>query len=477
MEAFATEALAAEFLENARRMISIDSSPTAGTVEIARFAQKLAESLGLVAELQMETWNGIEQANVIVRPWALAASEAEPPPEFLLETHLDTPDPGAYALWRKTAANPFNASIYPSDAGDVLHGLGVADVKLDFLCKLYALRAWKESLSGQRPTLAPVLVGTYGEELGMAGAVKLLRKKKVRPAAVLVGEPTDRKIVVAGKGFASVEIEIPFSEQERKFRFEHDTSEIASSQSRLFSGRAAHSSAPQDGDSAITKVFDALERMPNGIAIMEIEGGVNHNTIAASASLEIDLAAGLADPMARKLVRIRSAIKKVEAEFPRFPDPQFSPSDPTMNIGMVRTLEDHVKIGGCVRLPPTVSQADYEAWMQVLREACAQEEAVFRIGDYKQPFRVAETSPLLKVCRQVADKMRVGAALDTTQHTQAVANEANVFSKFGYDCLVWGPGQGVGNSHTPNECVRIQDLHEATVFYRRVIEQFCERIR
>lgn len=464
-----------EFVDACRKIIGIDSSPSAGTLAVAEFAAQLAEQMDLEVELQQESWNGLDQANVIIRPrFEQIANALEG--EFLLETHLDTPDPGAYALWVKTDSNPFGASIYPSAEGDVIYGLGTADVKLDFLCKLYALRDSCEALkrNASKWRLPPVLVGTFGEELGMPGAVRLIRKKKVRPRAVLIGEPTGLRPVVAGKGFASVEIEVPFSAEELKFREEHAMGESALSQSRIFPGKAAHSSAPQYGESAIEKMLDALERLPSGIALIEVEGGVNFNTVASQAVLEIDSVAGLSTEaakhlMAQKLIRIRAAVKLVQAQFRKFPDPEFVPAEPTLNIGMVRTYEDHVKLSGCVRLPPTVSQSDYETWMQLLRDACSSEGAVFRIGDYKAPFRVSGDSEFVRTCETVLTEMGINAP----RATQAVANEANVFAKFGLDCLVWGPGQGVGNSHTPNECVKISDLTLATDFYRRVIERMC----
>lgn len=464
-----------DFLDACRTMIGIDSSPSAGTLGVAKFAQELALKKNLFVELQLESWNGVEQANVIVRPKDFSNGEL-PQQEFMLQTHLDTPDPGPYALWQKTGANPFNASIYQEADGDRIFGLGTADVKLDFLCKLWALEAVVKAGGGTTKPWRqpPVLVGTFGEELGMPGAVRLIRKKKIKPSAVLVGEPTAMKLVVAGKGFASVEIEIPFSDEERKFRSDHDLSESSSTQSRLFSGRAAHSSAPQLGDSAIEKMLDALERLPSGLAIMEIEGGVNFNTVAAQAVLEIDMVSEMSEKnlghlMAQKMIRIRSAIRKVQEQFKKFPDPQFLPQEPTLNIGMVRTFDDHVKFSGCVRLPPTVSQGEYEGWMISLREACAAEGGVFRIGDYKQPFRTKIDSSLIEACSATLKRLHIDAPLAA----QAVANEANVFAKFGIDCAAWGPGQGVGNSHTPNECVRIPELDQASEFYRLVIERMC----
>ena len=52
---------------------------------------------------------------------------------------------------------------------------GAASAKLDFLCKLQAISEFKQVTW----RLPPVLVGTFGEEIGMHGAIKLLRKKLV----------------------------------------------------------------------------------------------------------------------------------------------------------------------------------------------------------------------------------------------------------------------------------------------------------
>ncbi|HRK06237.1 MAG TPA: M20/M25/M40 family metallo-hydrolase [Pseudobdellovibrionaceae bacterium] len=452
-----------DFLEASRRFIGIDSSPAAGTVAIASEAAQLARSLGLRAELYEDRWAGVDQANVLVRP-NIETSVGE---ELLLLTHLDTPDPGAYGLWRKTGANPFNASIYPSPDGDEIHGLGTADVKLDFLCKLRALdRVIRE---GGRWRRRPVLVGSYGEEMGMPGAVKLVRKKLVNARQAVVGEPTQMQLIVAGKGFASVEIELPFSEDEMRFRAEHDLHESSSTQSRMFAGRAAHSSSPGQGESAIEKMFAALEMLPEGVAIMSIEGGVNFNTVPAHAVIEIDVAGGLRDSMTSKLVDLRRAIRRVESRFAQFPDAQFDPAEPTMNIGLIRTLEDHVKVQGCVRLPPTVSETEYESWMKLLRDACAQRGGVFRIGDYKRPFRTSTDSEIVKLAGAILSDM----GYDATPKAQAVANEANVLSRFGMDCIVWGAGQGVGNSHTPNEYVKLHALEAASEFYAQVIRRSC----
>ena len=454
------------FLEICRKFIEIDSSPSAGTLEIARYAAELCKQAGLDVELQNESQNGLDQANVIARPERAGASEL-PAEEFLLQTHLDTSDPGSYGLWTRTGANPFNASIYQ----DTLFGLGTADTKLDFLCKLEAARLVKTSMEerGQTWKIPFVLVGTFGEEHAMQGAVRLIRKKKIHAKLALVGEPTELNLVHSGKGFAGVEIEIPFSNEEKEFRAQHDRGDGTTTQSRVFIGRAAHSSAPQMGDSAILKMLDYLNKLPDGLAVMEIEGGISFNTVPAHAVLEIDMVGALKESIGAKITRIFKAIADVEKKFRDYPDAQFIPPEPTLNIGQIRSFEDFVKISGCVRLPPTVTDAVYEQWMAILKTACAVNGAIFRVTDSKQPFRTGIHEPLVRICEEELVKLGRSPQL----RTQAVANEANVFSRFGITCVVVGPGQGVGNSHAPNEHVKIAELEDAVRFYRGVLERIC----
>lgn len=432
---------------------------------MAQCISELCDDIGLQIDIQNESHNGVDQANVLVRP-----IRSQPDNEFLLQTHLDTCDPGSYALWTKTGANPFNCSIYK----DTIFGLGVANAKLDFLCKLQAIREiiktvprdFSKATSWKLPF---VLAGTFGEETGMAGAIRLIRKKKISAKMALVGEPTDLRPVWAGKGVVTVEIEVPFSEAEIDYRIQHDNESGTTTQSRVFVGKAAHSSVPQLGDNAITKMLDYLGRLPDGIAVMEMEGGTSATTIPAHAVLEFDTVGTLRDSIAKKISSIEQAVRDVEADFRNHPDSNFVPSEPTLNIGLIRSYEDHVKLSGCCRFPPSVSHEMYENWMDMIRKACAQVGATFRVTDYKQPFKTSVESELFKICRE--ELLKNG--LEGNGATQSVANEANVFSRFGIECVVIGPGVGFGNSHAPNEYVKMEQLNKAIQFYRSVLERIC----
>lgn len=445
-----------DFVEACRQFVAVDSSPGHGTREIAETAARFCREKGLEVELYEDFHKGVAEVNLVAR-----LDKSRPPAELMLQTHLDTVDPGPFQMWAQNGHNPFDAHIIDGR----LHGLGAADVKLDFLCKLEAISSFK----GRKEwTLPPVLVGTYGEELGMAGALRMIRKNLVSAKMALIGEPSDLRIIHAGKGFASVEIRLPFSDEEKRFRSGHDLGESTSTQSRLFHGKQGHSSSPESGESAIKKMLDYFLQLPTGVAVMEIDGGINHNSVPAHAFLEIE-AASIKEGIASKISNIYREVLALEADFKNHKDPDFTPESPTLNIGLIRTNEDHVFIGGCCRIPPIITHGVYEVWMKRLHDVCEKMGGQFQITDYKKPFRTPEQSILVKGC---LNELR-GMGLSDAPITQASTNEASLFSRVGVDCVSFGPGRREGNAHTPGENVSLDDLKKATDFYRRIIERFC----
>lgn len=446
-----------DFIEACRQLIAIESTPTHGNKELSRWVAAFARQRGFHVEEQEEIVGELEQVNVIVRP-----SVHRPESEFLLQTHLDTVDPGPFSLWNETGANPFDAHIIDGK----IYGLGAADVKLDFLCKLEAMAA----VGTERPwRLPPVLVGTFGEETGMQGALKLIRKNKISARMALIGEPSDLRLINAAKGFASVEIRIPFTEQERAYREEHNLRESTSTQSKMFGGKAAHSSTPHLGESAVIKMFDSLLMLPDAVNVMEMDGGINSNTVPSHAFLEIDMVTGIDRPISKRIANIYRATKALEQEFAKYKDPDFVPSSPTLNIGLVRTNESDIQISGTCRIPPNINQEIYESWMERLRVVCEENEASFRVNDYKKPFRTDTQSILVKGC---LDELRA-MGLPDQPISQPSTNEASIFSRVGIACVCFGPGKREGNVHTPQEHVALSDLEKAKEFYKRIIERFC----
>jgi succinyl-diaminopimelate desuccinylase len=338
----------------------------------------------------------------------------------------------------------------------VLYGLGAADAKLDFLCKIEAAR----EIANKKMKTPFVLVGTFGSQTGMTGAIKLIRRKKINATHAIIGEPTEMRLVNAAKGFANLEISIPFSQEEYNYRRDHDLQESASSQSRIFSAKA--------GENAIMKMFEYIAHLPDGIAVMDLNGGISPSSVPSQAVLEIDTVAGFKDPILPKISRLYESLKEVEAGMMEFREEGFDPPFPTATMGMIRAFDAEVRINGMVRLPPSVDDSAYQGWMNKLEAAVKSVGATFRVKDYRKGFYTKE-SEFVKGAQSVLSEIGLDSALSKA----ARASEASVFSRHGIECLMWGPGQSVGNSQSPNESVRIGDLNTATQFYKRLMERFC----
>jgi acetylornithine deacetylase/succinyl-diaminopimelate desuccinylase-like protein len=316
-----------------------------------------------------------------------------------------------------------------------------------------------------KPMKTPfVLVGTFGAHNGMTGAIKLIRRKKLNAVSALVGEPTDMKLVVAGKGLAVVEIAIPFSSEERAYRVNHDSMESSSSQSRHFSGKSA-----TGNENAIMKMFAYLAQLPEGIALMDLDGGTSHSSLPLSSMLEIDMVAAFKDPIVPKISKIFTSLQALEQELHQFRDEGFDPPYPTANFGKIRTSETEVRMTGCCRIPPSVTDSVYEGWMSKLEAAVREVGATFRVTDYRKGFTTDAKSEFVQTAQEILAKMK----LDASPQKITGVTEASVLSRLGIECVVWGPGQSVGNSHAPNESIKLSDLKLASEFYQRAIERFC----
>lgn len=449
-----------DFVDACRQLIAIDTSPGQGNKRAAEWLARLATEMGFEVNLQIEVNHDIENANIFVRlPGSIA------PAEFMFEAHLDTADPGPFELWKKTRHNPYEASILDGK----IYGLGSADCKLDFLCKLEALKLFK-STANPLKEISPVVVGTFGEQSGMTGALRLIRKNQVKAKLALIGEPSDLQVLVAGKGSARIEIRINYESDEKIFREEHNLRESTSTMSKSFHGKPAHSSMPHLGESAIAKLFTYLKSLPEDLVIMEIEGGVSFNSIPATAFLEIDPFSGFSLPMSKKIRHILKGMEKLEVKFAQINDPDFNPPTPTLSIGAIRTTESFVDMEGIVGIPAKISNETYESWIKEFGELCQQVGADFRVNDYKRPYRTPPKSEFIQISQETLTKMSRAQGLGTHSST----NEASLFSRVGIECISFGPGIREGNIHTPEEHVKVEDLKLAIEFYRQMMERFCK---
>ena len=143
------------------------------------------------------------------------------------------------------------------------------------------------------------LLFVVGEERGSDGAIVADRLAGGTSRFLINGEPTDNRLGLATRGIYRVRLHAQ--------------------------GRAAHSSYPELGESAIEKLLDVLVRMRalpwpadpdmgrTHYNIGLIDGGVAHNVIPAQASAEVLFrTVGETDPVRRILATLEPAVRVEE---------------------------------------------------------------------------------------------------------------------------------------------------------------------
>jgi succinyl-diaminopimelate desuccinylase len=259
------------FLDEARKMIRINSVSSKGNEELANYVTGLMQERGFKTSQQLVT-HSLEDLSK--RQFNVIGILGDPLVDkkirkgLLLNTHLDTVSPGLTENWTETGNDPFAATVKDGK----IFGLGSADVKLDFLCKLHAAERFREKKLKQ-----PIyLVGTCGEEVGMFGAKYLIKSLNLNPKFVVVGEPSSLKVVYAHKCLNLFRVQIGFHQIQRDARGFNRRIDLHSF------GKSAHSSYPHLGTNAIHGMIELLQRsVENGfdLRLTKIDGGETVNKV------------------------------------------------------------------------------------------------------------------------------------------------------------------------------------------------------
>ena len=304
-------------------------------------------------------------------------------PTILLEAHTDTVPVDGMTI------DPFGGVI----EGGKLYGRGACDVKGGGVAMFGAFRR----LVSEKPSNAPrvILTFTVDEEHTFLGAQALV-KSGLRADFAIVAEPTSLNIVRSHKGVVRWQIET--------------------------TGRACHSSRPQDG-------LNAVYRM----------GAI--------------------------LTAIESYSKELQT---RTPDADLGPR--TLVVGMIHggvspnTVPDCCVIDIDRRLLPGESAS----------------EAIADLNRHLQGFEFTAVPPKL-VCPALLPKgghefvQRLGAAIDRVRGEHEVWNvpygtDASTIQEAGIPAVVFGPGD-IAQAHTKDEWIELEQLDAAA----EVLFEFLQR--
>lgn len=247
-----------------RQLVAIDSvnpdhgGPVGGERRVIEWAGAFVERLGLEPEI-VDAAPG--------RPNLRVKLDGEQPgPPLLLTTHIDT------VSVKGMDVDPFGAEV----RGGRLYGRGATDAKAQAAAMLHAMAAWADS--GRRPPRSIELALVVGEETDFIGS-KALLANGVHAAGIVVGEPTNLRVVTTHKGCVRWWI-----------RFE---------------GRSAHSAKPHLGVNAIGAAAELIHEIdrryadllrersdamlgPATINVARIEGGDQANLVPDRCRILLD---------------------------------------------------------------------------------------------------------------------------------------------------------------------------------------------
>ncbi len=423
-------------LEWIHQAIKISSVTSQSNKAIVDFLSPLLETSGLKIEIQKVVENGTAFFNLIGYNQSLKS-----PNLIVFHTHLDTVTPGDVSQWTKTGGDPYCATI----VRDRIYGLGTADVKLDFLCKLWAIKR----LGVPSLTFPLALVGSFGEERGLNGVRALLDQKIIQPSLAFVGEPSELNIIYSHKGHIVARIDISRPPLELP----------ALSLPRQWKGKSAHSATPTLGVNAIDKAI--IDITKGGHGVLTIDGGTDSNKIPDQCNAVLS---SEKNSLSLHLVHVRDQLAKLQAFLNKYRDQRFQPSKCTVSLNQIKTYPKHIEVTFDVRMLPRV---EGDLVLKKIETLFPSPMYGIRSIDFDPPLKGSPYSSLVGIAKKA---LKECGLKKSTLQTKPGSTEAAIYEKLGAQAIVFGPGKATGNIHRPNEYNSLRQLKQAVEFYERVLK-------
>jgi len=376
-----------EVLKLTRELIGFNTVSAVSNVAMSARLAELLEALGCQVEVQALTdGQGQVKHNLIGRRMA---KDGGTDGGLMLAGHMDTV--------------PFRpdqrANLAPVQEGALLYGRGTCDMKGGIAAEIEALARVRGL-----PLKAPLtLAFTCDEEIGCLGAKAMLGTRLLRARHAIVAEPSDLKPVRMHKGYCGARVTLI--------------------------GRAAHSSDPRRGVSAIKaamRVMLALEELERALTAESYRGGPGYFT-PDYATLNVGV---MNAGVARNVV----------------------PEVCTFTIEL-RPLPGQDTQALFLRVEEVVQEAATEAGVRVVFEVTTRDFPMETPGD-------AELVTFLE------------ALTGASSGAVAFSTEGKEYNHMGMQSVILGPGS-ILKAHQEDEFVPIEELGKAVELYAAAIDHFC----
>jgi acetylornithine deacetylase/succinyl-diaminopimelate desuccinylase-like protein len=351
------------------------------------------------------------------------------------------------------------------------------------------------------------LVGTCGSEIGMFGVKYLVQSYTLNPKYVVVGAPTDLKLVPAHKGNLVAKIAVGYHVVDRDARGFNRKIRLKGF------GRVSHGAFPDAGVNALEETLRFLAKATESgfeIQISSLKGGHAFNQVPDEAVVEFYLTThqfedfkrffretskntalagkavfevefgGLGDVgisflpemVFPCLLDIHKALCDHVIEFAEFKNEEFFPPHCTMNLSMIEQSFGRMGLIIDFQLLNEVSVQEFFDKLQRRLTGVSNKYPALNISISKDrvcPGMKAEQGGFIDVCKSALEQADIPPTLSPT----ALCTEAGQFLAKGYDVVTFGPGPARGNVQSPNEHNLLTQMERATAFYEKLIERIC----
>ncbi|MCC7440159.1 MAG: M20/M25/M40 family metallo-hydrolase [Bdellovibrionales bacterium] len=490
------------FTDEARDLIRIPSVSLDGNEEAANWAAGLLRERGFKVNIKqvMHSHPRISQRQFnVIGVLGNPLVERKIRKGLLLVSHLDTADPGHAAAWTECGGDPYKFETRE----DAFYGLGTANAKIDFLCRLHAAQRFRE-----RKLKEPVyVVGTSGAEIGMLGVRYLIQSLAVNPRWVLVSAPTDLDVIHAHKSAHLFKVSVRYHVVDR------DAKGFNRRVNLHAFGRSGPSAVPDDSANALSQILKFIERAnESGFETRHtlLSGGALLNQIPDRASAEFyltshqfedfkrffrDITSGEPEAPARfeielgglgdmgigflpevlfeSLLALAAFVKELAVGMADRKDEAYEVPNATTSLSTVRQSPNLTELYFDVRMLPGTSE---KVLLERVRLGIGKLAAKYPglnvsvdLESSSPELDLPADHPWVKTC---AETLEAAGVVSKTRKS-SLSTEAGYFSRKTYDVACFGPGGLGGGVYGPNEHVRLEDIQKATLFYEQLIERTC----